>query len=183
MMAASTDPFTQVHAALWALLEGHAPLAALVKPGNRRKLTGDDRAADKDEYMDADLPELRLVPAGHRVHLYSTSSGHTIHQQYNVELSTGDQRLDTQSSPAGINPVKWEIIRALTKAAPFVTGNNGKWLGLRFVRAIKPGTAIEGVAKAAERTDIQGWALALSLVVELEFAITQVAQDDWTPEP
>ena len=56
----ATDYITAVYDQIWSLLEGHAPFTALVKPGNRIKLSGNALNPSKVSVSEADFPEALL---------------------------------------------------------------------------------------------------------------------------
>ena len=64
VIMSSTDPFTRVYNQLWRVLEAHRALTDLVKLGNRIKHTAEGIGLhpEKENIMDADLPEVDLVP-------------------------------------------------------------------------------------------------------------------------
>lgn len=155
------DPFTEGYTALWALLENHAGFTGLVRAGNRVKFTGNKRDPVKQEVQEADLPEVRLVPAGSVIHLWHTSNGSSAVQHYSAQLATGDLRLD-----AALFPVKWEIVKALSKSDPahYV---NGYWLGLAHVKKVGPvHESTQGILDAELNRGKPGWAEVLRISVE-----------------
>lgn len=109
------DPFTQVHDAIWATLEGHAPLASMVRLGNRiKRTTGDGRGSDgitpvKQGLSHGDMPELDLMSAGGAVN--QKGSLIEITHTWEIALRTDDPYLDVQTFP-----VYWELIRAFVTA-------------------------------------------------------------------
>jgi hypothetical protein len=57
-----TDPFTQVHSAIWGFLAGYAPWAALVRPGARiNEVTAGTLAAKSPALTPGATPEMRIV--------------------------------------------------------------------------------------------------------------------------
>jgi hypothetical protein len=185
-MSTTTDPFTQVYEALWGLLEAHPGFVGLVKVGNRIKYSGDsERQVDKPQALSADLPQVRLVPAGGAVEVGpSSTSGCRIVEQLDVEVWSGDRRLQV-----ALYPVKWEVLKALAGAR-----DN---LGLAFVTKLRMGDAREalragpdwGDPRTALKADpawlghrgrhggggVTGWVLVLRVSVEMWFSAAEIA--------
>jgi hypothetical protein len=161
------DPITQVYNALWTLLESHAPLTQLVELRNRIKFSGTNTDPVKAEVLTADLPELRLVPLSGSSYLTRTSSSSTILQQFRVELSTGDQRVD-----AALFPIQWEVYRALCN---WVTTLQAlKWNSKAYVTTLKAGEHQQGVTNTDLQRGIKGWSLLWSCSVEMTFTTTDL---------
>ena len=156
----SDDPFTQTLNRLWELLESHAPLADMVRLGNRIKLAGANGDPYKPQVMAADLPEVLIEPAGGQVDLFATSTSTRAVQDYAVTAVTGDLRVHTL-----LFPLKWELVKALSRS-----GDN---LGLPFVRKVR-------IAEQADRADrgksarAAGWSLRLIVSVEMWFASAEL---------
>lgn len=106
------DPITRVYNALWSLVENHAPLAFMVKPGNRIKYAG-SRDPAKSNKLDADLPELKLVTVSSEPHAYVDSTNSEIVKRFRFLLKTGDRRVDM-----ALFPIEWELFRALARFRP-----------------------------------------------------------------
>ena len=88
-----TDPFSLVYDRLWTLLEVHKGFTDLVRLKNRIKFSGTDRSPLKDEVLTADLPELRLICSRMTPHIQRTSSSGSVEMTFEVQVSTGDQRV------------------------------------------------------------------------------------------
>lgn len=138
------DPFTQTLEKLWQLLEEHEGFSALVRLGNRIK----GGAAGKTASLPADLPEVRIEPAGGKVELFATSSSSRAVQEFSIIVSTGDK-----TAEAAMFPLKWQLLKAL--------GDAGDNLGLSFVRKVR-------VTDLAEKAPPKaGWAAWLTVAVEM----------------
>lgn len=153
------DPITQVHNAIWELLLAHPPFADAVKEGNRILFTGTSRGPIKDEVSTADLPEVRLVPAGAATQLQRTSNGSSLVKRFAIQVRTGEQRVD-----AGLYPLEWEIYRALADWTTVLLAL--KWSDYCFVKLCRP----IGFAESLESNGITGWVSVWSCEVEMWFS-------------
>lgn len=107
-MVVEVNPITQVHRALWTILELRADLKALVVPGARFKLTNVFRAiARKSAARQGVLPSLRLSRSAARSIPYRTSSHSSLRIQWKLEIATGDMVDDNLAL------VEWMVFRAM----------------------------------------------------------------------
>ena len=172
----ATDPFTLVHNALWALLEAHQGFVNLVPANNRIKFTGDLRAPIKDQISTADLPEVRIVPTGGEAHLKRTSNSSSVLKRWEIQVSTGDQRVDYTK---GVFAVEWEILIALQD---WITALKAiTWTSKPFVVTAKPATVREGVTEADLNRGIKGWSALWACEVEMFFQTSDMAPVPVTP--
>ncbi len=153
----ATDPFTQTLDKLWEALEGHAALAALVKAGNRIKLTGEGGDPYKPSTQYADKPELAIEPAGGSIETAATSTSARILQDFDIRLATGSLRVGRE-----LFPVKWEIVKALAAA--------GQTLGLSFVRKVTVTSATDRRGDDEADRGTPGWTTVLTVRTEMWFA-------------
>ena len=162
----STDPFTRVYNALWDVLEKHKGLTDLVKIGNRIKFTeeGFGLRPEKENVMDADFPELFLIPTNSQIVLFATSSSTEAIQEFELRFTTGDQRVDRLHFP-----LKWQVMIALSKC---------ERLNLPFVKRL-------GIESFTETTDdpeanrgIKGWSARIVISVEMYFGHTVLQGTD-----
>lgn len=138
------DPFTQTLEKLWQLLEEHEGFSALVRLGNRIK----GGLAGKAAPQPADLPEVRIEPAGGKVELFTTSSSSRAVQEFSIVIATGESQVE-----AAMFPLKWQLLKAL--------GGAGDNLGLSFVRKVR-------VTDLAEKAPPKaGWSACLTVAVEM----------------
>ena len=165
---ASQDPFTAVYCALWDMLEAHEGFTGLVRVANRIKYLGPRLAPEKDTVTNSDLPEVTIRPVeGHTDY----TTGQTIVVfPFDIEASTGNQRLDTLGAggiEGAIFPVLWEILRAVMGwEQSIVALRHG---GRRFVsmaRAIGMAYTIDDKNKAP---GMVGWSGAWRYEVYLTF--------------
>ena len=103
----ATNPITQVHDALWTLLEANGNFTASVEASNRIEFTGGVRNPRKDTHASSDFPEVRIVPLSTETHLQRTSNGSSLVKTFAIQVLVGDQQADT------IYDLEWEIYRAL----------------------------------------------------------------------
>ena len=116
-LLANRDPLSLVYAALWDVLESSGDFCRLVQPGNRIKFFGGSRDPRKDTLSTADLPEVRIVPAGGSANLHLASNTDRLVERLRIQVSSGDQRVD-----AAFFPVVWEIYRALVNWPSVIAG-------------------------------------------------------------
>lgn len=150
LIKTARDPLSMVFLATWDLLEAHKPFTDLVKPRNRIKLLGDNRDPDKEQISTEDLPEVRIIPAGGTPHLQHTSTGSSWLKRWNIQVSTGDMRVDHL-----LFPVAWETYRAMSKWA--ATMQALKWNDRTFVTLARPLQADEGISDRDLNRGIKGW--------------------------
>lgn len=147
----STDnPFSQVYDALWGLLESHEGFTGLVRVGNRIRYDA-ARDPDKDVHTTTDLPEVRLVPTGGTPLVQTTTSSTQIKLTYEIQVSSGDLRLD-----AALYPVAWEILCAVTKWHDEL--RKLTWRGNRFVVHGRAVSLETGISDSDVARGISGWA-------------------------
>lgn len=161
------DPFTQVHDALWELLEDNVGFTELVKEGNRIKFSGDERDPIKTQVQDADLPEVRIVVAGGTPALLNTTSSSKCTKRFQIQVSTGDQRVT-----AILFPLQWEIFRALSNWPAKLLALT--WEGEQFVKRAALFDIAEGVTDADLLRNIKGWATLWLFETELWFKTSAI---------
>lgn len=170
MPDSNIDPLTRVHNALWEALEAHSGFTGIVKVANRIKFAGADLKQRKDVAAAGDLPEIRIVPAGGMAHLFATSSSSTLSQNWMIEVSTDQLRLDAPNGArsVGIFPIKWEIYRAMSKV--YAKLNALTFNGESFVKKA-PLLQHMDAPKATEEEarNVTGWYATLSIMVEMHF--------------
>lgn len=170
---AERDPMSKVYDALWAMLEAHKGFVDLVRPGNRIKASGANLKPVKDEVSDKDLPEVRIVATGGSTNTHFTSSKAQLSKQFEIQISTGDQRLD-----ALLFPVQWEIFRAFSFSGWVAALKDLTWAGEKFVVSAEPLSVSEGKSMADLNRGISGWAAAWACRVTMVFSHADLA-----PEP
>ena len=161
------DPYTKALEALWAILEARSDFTSLVRPSNRIKFTsiGTRRSPIKEQVSTADLPEVRIIVTGSQPAARGSSCSAFDMATYEVQVSSGDQRLDDPHLP-----LKWAIMRAMLRERTILeTLQALTWNGRRFVVGIKPTSVREGVTEADLNRGIHGWAGVWAIDVEMAF--------------
>jgi hypothetical protein len=158
---AETDPFTQSYRGIWTLLEARQAFKDLVPVGNRIKYDSDTtRMPEKRETNTADLPEVRVMPMG-GVYNLTVSSSHTrLVKRYQVQVATGDLRVQQY-----LHTLEIAVIAAMLHwPGTFLPMT---WKTHRFVTKLEMGDAPEGRRITDIESNIQGWATMLSVSVTM----------------
>ena len=92
MSSVEQNPIKKLYDALWEMLDDSTELKELVKPGNQLKWM--ENHTWKDQILDADLPEIQIVPVTVTPHLQRTSNMSSMLEQFAIRVATGDQRID-----------------------------------------------------------------------------------------
>lgn len=151
----STDPFTQAYNAIWTFLVAVDSLKDRVKKGNRITFANQAKPTPiKEQIIDADVPELTLMPGNGEYHLFNTSTSHEIMQAYDLVAVTGDQRVTED-----FFPIQWEVFKALAAA--------GDKLGLSFVTSVRINTVTGALEEEERNRDMEGWVMVASIVVAM----------------
>lgn len=169
----SSDPFSLVEDAIWFGLESYAPLAALVKIGNRVKLTGVRDNAIKETVGQGDLPELQVWKSGAQAEPGSvprTSDTYFWEQQYSIGITTTHLRTNL---PSSINPIQWYVIRALARAERTIVKP-----ALPFVTWFKPGQWTDQLQDASMATGgdrgAMGWKSIYLVRVQFQWSFAEL---------
>lgn len=155
------DPYTAAVEGLWALLESKEYFTDLVGESNRIKFTGANRAPVKAVAGEGDLIEVRILPASSEPHAERTSSGESEHVTFEIQVATGDQRID-----ARIFPVHWAITRALNDVSAYLIANV-TFSGNSVVMDAEVESGRFGVSQADLNRGIKGWSAIHSIRVKL----------------
>jgi hypothetical protein len=152
------DPFTQVINRLWAILEADATFCAMVKPGNRIKLTAaDGHNPIKQNVQPGDLPEVIIEPTTSVDNAARTSTSMTVLQNFSVKAATNDMRIN-----AAALPLRWVLLKAM-----FAGGDR---LDLDFVVRTRLTTSLLNTYDPVENRGTEGWTVLMTVAVEMEFA-------------
>jgi hypothetical protein len=162
---AEGDPFTEVLNALWSLLEASVEFTTLVPPGNRIKFTGANTNPVPEEVSLSMVPEVRLICTSSEPHPYRTTNSHSSMQRFEVQVSSGDQRLDAMH-----NPLKWIVFKALKDVEKQLLAMV-RWKGEAVLKLAKPVTISEGVSRQDLNRGIIGWSSVWGVECELWFQI------------
>ena len=166
---ADNDPFTQVHDAIWTILEANAGFTALVAVGNRIKFsdTTNVKGPIKDNVQAADLPEVRLICEAIRPHLQRTSNSTTQVAVWSIQVASGDLRFQ-----AALFPVIWAIYRAMSTWA--TTFDTLTWNAKAFTLPLRPQDARIGILDSDLIRGIRGWTSVWTAEVEMYFTTTDL---------
>ena len=137
-MTTPSEPLTQVYEALWSLLNASSEFSRLVKLQNRIAFTA------------ADLPEVRLIPTELTLHQGRTSSSTSVELTFELQVATGDQRLDVE-----LFPLAWAIIKATSNWQATMAALT--WQSVAFVVQTLLSEAQIGVSQADLNRGIKGW--------------------------
>lgn len=150
------DPFTEVYGKIWDLLEAHEGFTSLIRLGNRIRLDGSRKEPRKERVLDADLPEVVLLPAAGEAEPFATSDSVRLAQQYELQATSGDIRIDT-----AFFPLKYELIKALCRAE--------ENLGLAYVTNVRVLTVTDNLPDAEAERGLPGWVLRIVIAVDMWF--------------
>lgn len=160
------NPLVQVYDSIVDLLRSRERLRGMVRVGNVLRLTGDDRSPFKEETLSADYPELRVITTDATPHLQRTSNSTTIVKRYEVQVSTGDQRVEL------LLAIEWEIHRALSS---WSTGlGELTWMDKQFVKLARPTQVQDGVSNVDLNRGVTGWSSIWTYEVEMWFTTTDM---------
>lgn len=103
-----SNPITDVHTALWTMLEAWTPWTALVVSRNRLKaiLTDKDAIKYRETVTPDTVPEFAILQAGCKFGDRQASNATTLTLIWNLLITTGDERL------ASFADVQWQTFRA-----------------------------------------------------------------------
>lgn len=169
-MPHEADPYTIVYRMLWDLVENHKPLARLVQVENRLRFDK-ERDAIKQTVAEGDLPELRLTPQGAEYHIQSTTSSSSVIQTLQWGIATGDFRLHYS-----LYPVAWELLRAMSKWLS--VKDNYTWNNDTFIKRVWPSEHVSGVDETDMNRGIKGWAILLTMNVDMYFKTLDMQGDN-----
>lgn len=143
------NPLTQVHDALWQLLEDRTEFTDLVPKGNRIKATPAIRNPDKEKMTPQDFPQVRIMAMGVSPHLWSTSCSSKLTVAWEVQIATDQQELCV------IHELVWVVFQAfhnwVTTLKPLT------WNDKVFVITCVPGEVSLGQSEAALAVGVKGW--------------------------
>ncbi len=160
--APGQTPYTLVLRDLKNVLLAYPDFVLLADEHNVITFTGYDRSPTEDNVTEADLPEVRILLAGSipGQHAASNMSGDTV--TYEIQVSTGDQRLDALHLP-----LKWVVFRALRQCESRL--QLLEWNGKPFVLSAAAISVSEGVANADLNRSIIGWSAIWACEVRMYF--------------
>lgn len=162
-MAVETDPLSQIHQAIWEILEASNLFTGMVRPENRVKLFG-DRKGDpfKEQIREGDLPEVRVIPVSQEINTHATSNSLRVLYRWEIQVSTGEKRL----LPV-IFPLSWIVLRALYNWSTKM--NLLTWGGETFVVRSELTETLFGVTDKDLARGVPGWTAVWSGFTECFF--------------
>lgn len=164
------DPITLCYEKLVDMLSEHTGFTTLVKTGNLIRFSGKNRDPIKSQVSVSDLPEVRVVPRGGVPHIQRTSNSSSMIEVFEVQIASGDQRVD-----AALFPVKWEVYRALSGWASALMALT--WKSKTFVKLVRPIDISDGVAEGDLRRGIEGWSSIWSVEIHMWFSTVDLQGD------
>ena len=158
------DPLSQVHDALWELLEANEAWCALVPEGNRIKFHGTDASPRKDQQLSpGDRPEVQIRAADVTPYLNADSSNTKVTARFEVQIATGEQGFD-----ASLFPVLWETIRAIHSYRDYL--NALTWRDVAFVKRTQAQAGNIGVGQGDADKGVLWWSILWACEVEMWFS-------------
>src|SRR4030042_2716449 len=86
---AETSPITQVHNAIWTMLEANTGFRNLVPIGNRIKCRGGSASPEVPGHRQTDKPIVAVLPLGLRPHAEQTTSSSHLTAVWAIEEAGG----------------------------------------------------------------------------------------------
>ena len=169
-MTRARDPISLVYDALWEMLESREALRSMIRLASRIRYTGRDRSPEKSVVNTADLPELRLYPAGTIPHVQRTSNSSSLLKAFEVQVSTGDIRVD-----AALFPIEFEVLRAFTDWGTVLQAL--RWKSQPFVTHVAPTLVTEGSMIEDQERKVHGWACIWRCEVLMFFSTVLLRED------
>lgn len=156
-MSFAVDPFTQVYRKLWAVLLAEPDVAKRIKGPNRISYATDDRDPEggRGALTDA-FPEMRIKPTGGPFKLFGSSTSSFASKTFNIEIETGDMRLQRE-----VFPLEWAIFKALSKT-------QSSNLDLPFVMNVTY-ESVNDLDTAPDGRVLNQWAALIAVTVEMVF--------------
>lgn len=166
MSLVEINPLTQVYNALVDMLREREVLKGMVRPGNFIRLSGEMDDPLKEEVLSADFPEIRIISIATIPHHQRTSNSTSLLKSFQIQISTGDQRVDL------LLALEWEIHRALIGwQAKLLTLT---WNDKTFVKLSKPSQIQDGVSDTDLNRGIKGWSAIWTCEIEMWFTTTDM---------
>ena len=118
-MISSANPITMLEDLIWFVLESCPEWAAIVRPGNRIKLTEDQSRVPARQ--DADLPAAYLFHAPFQFNRVRGGQTASIEAAFSLMLQTGSKMTGSTTSATiaqeTVNEVLWQTFRAFERYA------------------------------------------------------------------
>ena len=160
MSSVEQNPIKKLYDALWEMLDDSTELKELVKPGNQLKWM--ENHTWKDQILDADLPEIQIVPVTVTPHLQRTSNMSSMLEQFAIRVATGDQRIDKN-----LFDIRWAVYGAMSNWATRLAALT--WNSNKFVKLCRPRSITEGMIEGTADRGLTGWFSVWAAEVEMWF--------------
>lgn len=157
--ALSTDEFTLTEQGMWFVLESHPELALTFRLGNRIQFSGQDDDPGKHATLDADKPEVMLMPASGAANNRNTSGSVGFVMTYTVGIRTATK---STAKPKSINALVGMVYRAFEAWGDSLPA-------CPWVRLVRLAQYQPSPAEQAQPDDVEGWVGVLTVTVESVF--------------
>lgn len=165
MLNSTLDPLSQVHAALWEMLEADPLWCDLVPAGNRIRFSGKGVSPRKDQQLSpADRPEVQIRAASVVPYLNADSSNTKITARFEIQIATGEQGLD-----ASLLPILWQTIRALHGYRDYLRQLTWEGATESFVKRVQTTSGAIGVGQGDADRGMLWWSVLWGCEVEMWF--------------
>lgn len=160
------DPYSLVYDEVWRMLEASPEFCRLVPVRNRVKFSGDNADPIKREVLSADLPEVRVMARVGDDRPQGSSSSVFKQINYEIQISTGDQRFDSR-----VFPLVWVIDIAATQWCAAARWRELAWHEHAFViHAIQRGQfAFSTTEQIDQLRNVVGWSTVKTIEVAMSF--------------
>jgi len=157
------DPLSQVHAALWEMLEADPEWCDMVPPGNRIKFSGKSVSPRKDQQASpADRPEVQIRATAVIPKLYANSSSTEVTARFEIQIATGEQGLD-----CSLFPVLWETIRAMHNAWGYLRQLTWGGMSKTFVHRVQATPGAIGVSQGDADRGMLWWSVLWGCEIDI----------------
>lgn len=163
------NPLRQIFNATKTLLQANSDLIALVPDGRRWVgWIGSSRAPEVDEGLSpADYPRVRIVPVKIKPHLQRTSNGSSLDVIWQMQVATGDQRLQT------LLDIEWAVYRALLTWETYLR-DSLRWSGKEFVKLARPLETETNLNDRKQNRGTRGWSAIWTGETQLWFTTSDL---------
>lgn len=163
MPGTDKDPLSQVHDALWAMLESDPQWCALVAAGNRIKFSGPGASPRKDVERESDRPSIRIVASQVSLRLNVNTSQSEAVVRFEVQVGTSEQGFD-----ASLFPVLWQTFRALHGYRETIMAI--AWSGQKPVVNVQSQPAAIGVSQLDSDRGLLWWSAVFACEITMHVA-------------
>lgn len=164
----ATDPFTQLHSALEALLKASPCIKRAMGPGLQDRqfvAFNKNRSDSKSDPTDsASLPLIVLEPAGGPGNINTASNYVTLAYAFNVLVATGDMRANI------LHPLLWAVFATLAMARTSSTLTGLQWSGKGYVKHVEVTSAPVGIPNEETSPGAMGWTAVCAVEFQLGFS-------------